>query len=43
MGGHVLGAVTVAAAEHHRADQGGDAGIDVNHGAAGEVENAGLG
>ena len=43
MGRHVFGAVTAAAAQHHRADQGGDAGIDVDHGAAGEVENAGIG
>ena len=37
---HVLGAEALALAEHQGADQAGDAGVDVHHGAAGEVEHA---
>ena len=37
---HVLGAEAAALAEHEGADQAGDAGVDVHHGAAGEVEHA---
>ena len=41
MGRQILGAVTQALAEHQRAHQAGDAGVDVHNGAAGEVEHAG--
>ena len=37
---HVVGAVAEALAEHQGADQARDAGVDVHHGAAGEVERA---
>ena len=36
--GHVVVPVAHALAEHQRADQAGDAGVDVHHRAAGEVE-----
>ena len=37
---HVLGAVAGAPAKHEAGDEPGDAGVDVNDRAAGEVENA---
>jgi hypothetical protein len=37
---HVLGAVADALAEHERAHEAGDAGVDVHDGAAGEIERA---
>jgi hypothetical protein len=37
---HVLAAVTLALAEDQRADEARDAGVDMDHGAAGEVQHA---
>ena len=37
---HVLGAVAITLAEKQRANEARDTGIDVHHGAAGEIEHA---
>ncbi len=42
MGRHVFGAVPPPLAENNATNQGGDARIDMNHRAAGEIKNPGI-